>query len=209
MLGRCGVQQTQGAGATENQKYAARRLLLDLANAATVVTARDLKSSVDPGDGLARAMHELAVRPENPESKALRFGILQPKIDDGTTGSSITGDNAGGIDQRSVHALLSEWVVGEDPSGYTWQEPGYAPPEPPRVIIPLRAIPSGNNAATMSLPVQHNRDVHFSLPAIDMNTHTDRVVDLFPSTQGAPGRFGARTNVFSKRKPTKKRVMGF
>jgi hypothetical protein len=202
--------------AMERQRFALERLQMDLANSASVVTARDLQSTLDVSNGLAAAMDDLAVRGDESGNDAFKvhFSVIQPNLagEGSRIDSAEKDDNT--LHHGGLRALLSEWTAGEDPSLYQWQEPGYitpiikTTPKPQRVVLPLRGangtLPYSQPTGRAAIPAGQ-----FSLP--NTSVHGDRSVAMamFPNTQGAAGPFGTRSDVFAKKKVIKKRIVGF
>ncbi len=201
----------------ERQRFELERLELDLRNATCVVTARDLHTILDVSDGLAVAMDDLSVQGNQQvgDPYKMHYSVLQPRSlgDAFRIGSAEEEEHP--LHHGGLRAVLSEWTIGEDPSTYRWQEPGYVAsmtknlPKIQRVILPLRGTTGAilSSQPTGRMAVGHHE--HFSLPTIDVPAGDSTVMAMFPSTQGAPGPFGSRNNAFAKKKPIKKRVVGF
>jgi hypothetical protein len=187
-------------------RLAARRLAIDLQLSRTAIPTDDrlsIQSIMAEGLIVHDLPQEMASGPKGPELNYLR---RKPKLQSRKEDTQMTENKA-----ATMTALLAQWGIGTDPTGYAWPgitshrtgtkvvvEPKVAAP-PPERLQPVRPF----------APEMQTQPIFESRRQDPLMSSQSQGVDEMASTQMLPGPFANRNTVSFRRGGAKKRTIGF
>lgn len=196
-------------GAVEEPAFArlaARRLAIDLQLSRTAIPTDDrlsIQSIMAEGLIVHDLPQEMASGAKAPE---LNYLHRKPKLQSRKEDTRMKENKA-----ATMTALLAQWGIGTDPTGYAWPgitshitgtrvvvEPKVAAP-PPERLQPVR--PFAPEMQTQPIFESRRRD--------PLMSSQSQGVDEMASTQMLPGPFANRNTVSFRRGGAKKRTIGF